>query len=309
MRFLFSLLLSYLFIAAPLYAGAGCRGKTPVNYTPIASRYQSGVLFKIGKCGEPPSFILGTVHSDDPEILQIAAQAMPMLNHAKAAAFEYVEPENAAALTQRYLFLDETKSQTLPQLIGQEEFNYLAPKLEKLAHIAREDAMFLKPWAAAVILQYPPNVGDGVVLDMRLQNEAELRNIPRYGLETMEKQFQIFDTLPQEMQIEMLRDTLEDDTIDEMNQQLLSLYKAGDLTRIYQLSEESFAKIKTRDLAAILKTRILTQRNHQMVRKLREPLKQGGQFIAVGALHLMGKDGLLHLLERKGFLVQVIPSQ
>ena len=178
---------------------------------------------------------------------------------------------------------------------------------QRKAGIAQEDAQYLKPWAAAIILQYPPSVGDGVVLDMRLQQTAAEQKIPLFGLETMEQQFNIFDSLPQNLQTEMLQDALAYDSAEALNQELIAAYKAADLRTIYRLSNATFAKMKNRDLAAILETRLLTQRNHRMAKKMREPLKQGGQFIAVGALHLLGKTGILAMLERKGYLVQALP--
>lgn len=307
MKFYISLLLIFWSIAFNAEASSFCRGKTRINYTPIESRYQNGVFFKVGKCGEVPSFILGTVHSDDPEILQLASPAFNILAQAKAAGFEYVEPVNAAELTQKFLFFDSASKQTLPALIGDEAFQYLAPKLQRKAGIAQEDAQYLKPWAAAIILQYPPSVGDGVVLDMRLQQTAAEQKIPLFGLETMEQQFNIFDSLPQNLQTEMLQDALAYDSAEALNQELIAAYKAADLRTIYRLSNATFAKMKNRDLAAILETRLLTQRNHRMAKKMREPLKQGGQFIAVGALHLLGKTGILAMLERKGYLVQALP--
>ena len=36
----------------------------------------------------------------------------------------------------------------------------------------------------------------------------------------------------------------------------------------------------------------------------RKHLDAGGAFIAVGALHLSGENGLLHLLEKKGYTVK-----
>jgi uncharacterized protein YbaP (TraB family) len=305
LKFLATLLL--LFFALTLQAAPACRGKTPVDYQPIATRYQTGLLFKVGKCGEAPSFILGTVHSDDPAIIEAASAAFAILPHAKAAGFEYIEPKDADAITQKYLFLNIESKQTLPLLIGEKDFSILAPKLLQMVGVDTETASKLKPWAAAVMLQYPLAVNDGIVLDMRLQQEARNSNVPLFGLETMEQQFQIFDTIPQTLQIEMLRETLHDATIDEMNNNMIEAYKAKDLRTIQNISTQSFAQIKNRDLAAMLESRVVRQRNHRMVKNLHEELKQGHRLIAVGALHLTGKEGLLRLLERKGYLIDPIP--
>jgi uncharacterized protein YbaP (TraB family) len=51
---------------------------------------------------------------------------------------------------------------------------------------------------------------------------------------------------------------------------------------------------------------LLAERNHRMVRRLQELLDQGNTFIAVGALHLPGEEGMLRLLQQRGYTVRVL---
>ncbi len=48
---------------------------------------------------------------------------------------------------------------------------------------------------------------------------------------------------------------------------------------------------------------LLTGRNAIMAERFAPLLKDGGAFIAVGALHLTGKDGLVERLRRLGYTV------
>ena len=52
--------------------------------------------------------------------------------------------------------------------------------------------------------------------------------------------------------------------------------------------------------------RLLDQRNAVMARQIDVLLLQGSLFIAIGALHLPGKSGVLHLLERQGYTISVV---
>ena len=52
-----------------------------------------------------------------------------------------------------------------------------------------------------------------------------------------------------------------------------------------------------------LMRRLLTERNHNMAQRMPVRLKEGNAFIAVGALHLPGDDGLLQLLSKAGYRV------
>lgn len=47
-------------------------------------------------------------------------------------------------------------------------------------------------------------------------------------------------------------------------------------------------------------------RNSRMVERMQDYLHKGNAFIAIGALHLPGEKGVLHLLEQKGFTVTAI---
>jgi hypothetical protein len=48
---------------------------------------------------------------------------------------------------------------------------------------------------------------------------------------------------------------------------------------------------------------LVDKRNLRMVRRMQDVLAQGNAFIAIGALHLPGENGVLHLLEQQGFTV------
>lgn len=44
-------------------------------------------------------------------------------------------------------------------------------------------------------------------------------------------------------------------------------------------------------------------RNRRMVERMARHVNQGGAFVAVGALHLSGENGILRLLEKRGYKV------
>jgi hypothetical protein len=56
---------------------------------------------------------------------------------------------------------------------------------------------------------------------------------------------------------------------------------------------------------AFVETKLIEKRNRLMFELADDLLKEGGAFIAVGALHLPGKDGLVELIRGSGY--KVIP--
>ncbi len=57
-------------------------------------------------------------------------------------------------------------------------------------------------------------------------------------------------------------------------------------------------------LAQQFEKQFITMRNKRMVERMERHLKQGGAFVAVGALHLSGEEGVLRLLQKRGFTVK-----
>ncbi len=59
-------------------------------------------------------------------------------------------------------------------------------------------------------------------------------------------------------------------------------------------------------MAEAFKCEVVTKRNYRMFERMQPRLKESNTFIAVGALHLVGEQGLLRLLEKRGFKVRPI---
>ncbi len=277
------------------------------SYTPIHERLEKGLLFRIEHCAYAPSHILGTLHTDDPAIIAQSHMAFARLRTSHTALFEVVlDAKNQKTIIQHMLLPQQ--QQGLEALLGTEQFAILTQGIQE----AHKDfpAVVLnryRPWAAAVLLQFPPRVADGIVLDDKLQNEAISARIPVVGLETVDEQFAAFESMSDAEQLTMLRDTLAHmDNIAQGNATLFALYKAHDLKGIGALGDKAFTEISDPDLRERMKDQIITQRNARMAEGMLTYLPEGNQFIAVGALHLPGAEGILARLEKRGYFITVV---
>ena len=302
--------IALLLLGAPAMALDACNPETQHQYQPISERYVRGVLFRINSCGNPPSYLFGTVHSDDPALVPIAAGVLSKIKQADGAGFEFVEGAEDAVVSQKMMFLDMGGNPGgLPELLGTERFEKLAGLVQQMAGLPGSVTARLKPWAAAILLQYPQNVGDGVILDKRLQNLAVQTKTPIYGLESLEEQLALFDNLPQDKQLTMLVSTIDDyAAIEVMNRRLLNAYKKEDLHEVEQLGNDSIESIEDPALRNFMTVNLLTDRNHRMFTRLLPKLQKSSQVIAIGALHLVGEEGLLALLEQEGYFVEAIAN-
>jgi hypothetical protein len=141
---------------------------------------------------------------------------------------------------------------------------------------------------------------------MVLFQRAQQAGKPLHGLETIAEQLEVFEGLPLDDQVALLRDAVEQfASIDGMNDELLAAYKRQDLAAMVAINEAAMATGDQR-LAGEFQRRLIVDRNHRMAGRMEPWLQQGGAFVAVGALHLPGEQGLVSLLRQRGYSVRAV---
>lgn len=302
-----SLLLTLLlFLAAVPAASAfdACAPDAKTTYAPLEERYRKGVLFRIERCKSPTSYLLGTMHTDDPAVIARAAPAFNALDKMKVAVFEIISTPETQRTVAQFMFLPP-ESKGLVELAGQVRFGRLVSLLRE-SEPQFQPAILnrYRPWAASVLMSLPKMRADGIVLDEKLQARAKERGIALEGLETLSQQFQAFTQMSLSQQLAMLDDSLNrHGDIAAMNTQLFSHYRMRDLKKIHALGERSFEDMPDEDLRDALKQAILTDRNAHMAEAMQPYLEKGEAFVAIGALHLWGDDGVLKRLESEGYFL------
>jgi uncharacterized protein YbaP (TraB family) len=104
-------------------------------------------------------------------------------------------------------------------------------------------------------------------------------------------------------QMLLLNSTLEQAVeIERMFAALREAYLARDLVAVYDLLNAAKVDDSTGAVARF-EQRLVIDRNRRMVDRMGELLQQGNAFVAVGALHLPGEQGILQLLADRGYRV------
>lgn len=256
-----------------------------------------GILWKIEKPGVKPSYILGTVHSDDSRILQLADQFLPKVRTADSFVSELKMDGFSMREASQLMYLPIGK--TLESLIGKKRFQLCVSLLAEYG-ISQDMAQRMKPWAVIVTLSMP-KPRTGMVMDYRLYQEAESFGVRTYGLETSREQVAVFESFSIRDQIIMLDDAIKTfSRLPMMFDELIHYYLQGDLGRLERASDK-YMLSGNGLLANQFRKRILLDRNYLMVRRMKPRLMAGNSFIAVGALHLPGNEGILQLLVRDGY--------
>lgn len=260
-----------------------------------AGRFEHGLLWRVEAPGTAPSYLLGTLHSDDERVVNLSRGARRAFDRAKVVAMEALGNETA---TRRYRAAMVGREPQLPELLGEDY-----PRVEALLResgVPRDAAPHFKPWAALIILLQPRDA-TGLTLDNLLLFEAGKRGKRIVHLETVEEQIAALDGMPLETQVILLRDAqARFEEIQAAVYPTLSAYAAGDLAAQFRINAETLGTGAAQE--AFLQ-RLLYARSERFAERLAPLLRQGGVFAAFGALHLYGPRGVPALLERQGFRV------
>jgi hypothetical protein len=157
------------------------------------------------------------------------------------------------------------------------------------------------PWfVATTILQlelakrgFSPEFG----IEQILANRAAGDDKPIRGLETSAEQFALLAGMPLPQQKRFLMMTLEEsDQIDAQVGELVQAWREGDVNRLAELLSGEFEEFPD------LYRRLTADRNRAWIGPIVDLLDDRDDYlIVVGALHLVGDDSVIELLEERGF--------
>jgi uncharacterized protein YbaP (TraB family) len=269
--------------------------------SPAAERFERGLLWRIEGAGAPPSHVFGTIHLADPRVTRLPPAVARELDKARSLTLESgTDPTGVLALASRMIFED---GRDLPGVVGEELFTRAARLTEGLGLPEPMLRMF-RPWAVAVLLSVPPQ-DPSQVLDFVLQRRAAEQGKPIHELESLDEQITVLAGLSQEDQVALLRQAVnEHEHLPARIGRLVDAYLARDLAGLSRISEEGVgAGEEERRLNEVFTRRLLHERNARMAERAEPRLREGGAFIAVGALHLNGGSGVLAQLEQRGWRV------
>jgi uncharacterized protein YbaP (TraB family) len=162
----------------------------------------------------------------------------------------------------------------------------------------------MKPWLAGTMISLAPILQAGYDpesgVEFAIKPEFTAANKAVKGFETTEQQIRLFADMSDKAQLDFLVSELDDaDSAIGEFKQLLAAWYAGDVEKIDSLNNAEL-RDKHPDLFQIL----VVKRNQNFTEQIRNLLAGDGvSFVAVGAGHLVGKEGVPAMLEKQGYKV------
>ena len=271
--------------------------------------YGKGILWRVqakdAPAGTAPSHLFGTMHITDERVVTLPEPVRAAFEASRSATFEIVMSAEVRMAMSAAMIL--TDGRTLDTLLAPEAFSAVSRAAQGYGLQPAQIRLF-KPWVLATMLSLPKaelarNAGGSLPLDYALQTAAQRQGKPVHALETPQEQIALFNDMPEETQVAMLVSAVsKNDRIDEIFEHMVRQYLDRDVGAIYaSLQDQQKAEP---ELMELFLRRFNDERNVTMAARMAERLREGGAFIAVGALHLPGEGGLLSLLSQRGYRVE-----
>ncbi|CAN5311127.1 TraB/GumN family protein [soil metagenome] len=271
----------------------------PLNGFAQKNTTPNSLLWQISGNGLPHNaYLFGTMHVKDKRVFDFSKNMTTAFDTCKAFAMEIaLEPD---------IYKDIFKMMVADKDYRMED--YLKPEeLQKLDNFLKKEFGFklelfkqIKPVFLYIIMSGTGmSVDNEHFLDEHLFLQAKQKGKTIVGIETLEEQIKALDGLSIREQLDLVLDAVDSfGKNKKLEQKLLKYYQKQQLSEIAKLIEET-SNAKITEL-------LLTKRNYVMADRISKLVQRESVFIAIGAGHLPGKEGVIELLRKKGYTVEPV---
>ncbi|MCX6139844.1 MAG: TraB/GumN family protein [Candidatus Kapabacteria bacterium] len=253
------------------------------------------LLWKITSANGSVSHIFGTIHIQDSAVFRQRDTVLQLIRQCKAYASEMHLDSVATMMQPSMLFL---KSSTLYDVLDTGQVRRICAVLNERVPGMGALCSRMKPGAIGMLISFGSmeRTAD-VAMDLFLWSLAKKSRATLIGLESLQEQLAIIDDMTADMLVEHIDQLPREDSLALI---LPKLYADEDLTGLASLTED------TTEAYSGMIERINDDRNVLMVDRMQPLLRNGGAFIAIGALHLTGSKSILQLLKQRGYRIEAV---
>ncbi|MDU8927264.1 TraB/GumN family protein [Alisedimentitalea sp. MJ-SS2] len=313
-----------LLLASPLRAFE-CGGNDLLPQMPTEDRlrlearagiapYPEGLFWRATR-GDTVLTIFGTYHIAHD---RTDAQLDALLPHAQAADFSYFEMgyddmqafELRAKTDATVMFI--TDGPTLPEMLDETDWQRLRTLMSDRGMpsfmVAKVKPIFVSMFLGMSPCQFREQSKGTKGIDARLSEALADTGHETRSIEDPMTAVRVLDSFSQEEQVDMIKLSLDlPHDPDDLQTTLLNMYQAGKIALLWEygrmLSIQHGGTTATEDFGKFEQV-LLTRRNHEWIEEIEARAIGHEVFVAVGAGHLPGDDGILNLLSERGFAIE-----
>lgn len=263
---------------------------------------ERALLWKIQAPGSStPSYLYGTFHMICPNDLVVDTIIKQAFISTKQLYLEIDMTDNTALAMTMVKHMKMQNDHTLSQFMSKADYDSVCNLFQSKTGIplsnmlATTKPMLLSAMLYPALLNCQPDSWELTFIKMSEGTDMKIG-----GLETIEHQLSIFDSIPYKDQAESLKLSLfKFDSVATATKKLVSIYKSKNLQKMAEevSSDKEFGQIESL---------VLDKRNAAWIPVMKQQMKIAPTFFAVGAGHLAGKNGVITLLRKSGYKVTAV---
>ncbi len=280
-----------------LVFGCNAQNKTAKLET---SKNDNTLLWKVTGKGIKPLYIFGTMHLLCAEDAMLSINVKKIMEQVDKIYFE-LDMDDMGAMLSAFTKMNMNNGTKLKDLLTESEYAKVKAYFDKKGGMVPFSMMenFKPMLISSTIMEdeMPCKKGvSGIEMQMMELNKKAKNKKEILGLEVMEDQLAVFDTIPYNEQAKMLVTYMDSAaTTKSETAKLVAAYKEQNLKNIEMLLSKSEPELeKYTDV-------LLNNRNKNWIVKFKTICKGKSIIAAVGAGHLVGVQGLLQLLKKEGY--------
>jgi len=265
------------------------------------------LLWRIsGKGLQKPSYLFGTIHLICGDDIQVSDSLRSAIRRSDDVYLE-LDMDNVMELMSAVTKMKMNGDTTLADLLTAPEYE----KVKTFFAVNKGPLPFAmletyKPMlAASTLLQGAIKCENAVAMETLIMKEAKYYDKSIKGLETMEYQMSIFDSIPYAIQAKQLLSYVENygkETDNKDFEKMVQAYRNQELAKLEDITKKEDAGLER--FTDIL----LYNRNANWAKKLGNLMSGQSLVIAVGAGHLPGEKGVINLLRQAGYTVDPVQN-
>jgi hypothetical protein len=279
---------------------SGCKSQS--NKLPaMKNNNNNTLLWQVsGKDLKDPSYIFGTFHLMCKDDIKFSEQLKKSLASADEIYME-MDMDDPTTMLSGLLYMNMKDGKKLKDLYTDAEYKKVESYFKDSLSMPMMMFQGVKPYFLVAML-YPKmmncKTASGIEQELIMiakENKKEIK-----GLETMQFQASVFDSIPYEWQAKELLKNIDSFSVYKKEFDTMMLeYKNQQLSSMEKLLGKSeFGSDKKYEEI------LLINRNRNWASQLKNIMNKESVFVAVGAGHLVGEKGLLNLLRKEGYTVE-----